>query len=144
MPPILLDTSQFLVYRDKTFFEDPFVVKGPKWRGQDGRRCPGRSRRRYEIFGGPRLPLLAGGQGRVVHRLVGQQYLQSPADEPEREGHSVIAGAVNTFFKGSRERAMAALLGADNKPLDILEIAKRAAAYVHSCHVEITGHYAIA
>ena len=73
-------------------------------------------------------------KGRVAHRLDGQRYLWFPAGESEREGSSAIAGVVNTFFKGSRERAIAALLGSTDRALDeaeyerLLELIKQARA----------------
>jgi BlaI family transcriptional regulator, penicillinase repressor len=57
-------------------------------------------------------------RGCVAHRVEGQRYLWFPAAEPEQEGVSMIHQAMLTFFKGSREKAMAALLGAENRPLD--------------------------
>ena len=54
-------------------------------------------------------------KGRITHRLVGQRYLWVPAMDPEKEGASLIADATQTFFKGSRERAVAALFGTSSK-----------------------------
>jgi predicted transcriptional regulator len=53
----------------------------------------------------------------LTHRLEGQRYLWSPAADPEREGASLIAEATRTFFKGSKERAIAALIETDDRPL---------------------------
>ncbi len=53
----------------------------------------------------------------LTHRLERQKYLWSPAADPEKEGASLIAEATRTFFKGSRERAIAALIEADERPL---------------------------
>jgi predicted transcriptional regulator len=57
-------------------------------------------------------------RGYVAHRVEGQRYLWYPVAEPEQEGVSAIRQAMRTFFKGSREKAMAALLGAEDRPLD--------------------------
>jgi predicted transcriptional regulator len=73
-------------------------------------------------------------KGRVDHRVEGQRYLWFPVGETENEGSSAVARAMNTFFKGSRTKAIAALLGADDKPLDeaeyrhLLELIERARA----------------
>jgi BlaI family transcriptional regulator, penicillinase repressor len=56
-------------------------------------------------------------KGRLSHRLAGQRYLWSPLMDPEAEGASLIADATRTFFKGSKERAIAALIGTDEKPI---------------------------
>jgi predicted transcriptional regulator len=56
-------------------------------------------------------------KGRVRHRADGIAYLWSPAGEAEREGAEAIAAATDTFFAGSRERAISALLGACDSPL---------------------------
>jgi BlaI family transcriptional regulator, penicillinase repressor len=53
----------------------------------------------------------------LTHRLEGQRYLWTPAADPEREGASLIAEATRTFFKGSREKAIAALIETDDRPL---------------------------
>ncbi len=57
-------------------------------------------------------------KGRISHRVDGQRYLWFPLGESELEGGSAIARVVDTFFKGSRERAIAALLGKGERPLD--------------------------
>ncbi len=57
-------------------------------------------------------------RGCVSHRLEGQRYLWFPVEAAEREGGSALLKTMRTFFEGSRERAIAALLGADERPLD--------------------------
>lgn len=63
-------------------------------------------------------------KGRVAHRLAGQRYVWTPAADPEAEGAMFLAEAARTFFKGSRERAIAALIAADDRPLSDEEIAR--------------------
>lgn len=53
----------------------------------------------------------------LAHRLEGQRYLWAPASDPEKEGAQMIAEATRTFFKGSKERAIAALIEADADPM---------------------------
>jgi predicted transcriptional regulator len=60
-------------------------------------------------------------KGRIGHRHKGLAYLWFPIGEPEKEGAATIASAVDTFFSGSRERAVAALLGTSAKPLSDAE-----------------------
>ena len=60
-------------------------------------------------------------KGRISHRVDGQCYLWFPLGKSELEGSKAIAGAMNIFFKGSREKAIAALLGSDDRPLDEAE-----------------------
>lgn len=56
-------------------------------------------------------------KGRLTHRLDGQHYLWAPVGDPEKAGASLIAEATRTFFKGSRERAIAALIDTDDTPI---------------------------
>lgn len=63
-------------------------------------------------------------KGRLSHRLVGQRYLWVPAADPETEGAHIMAEAARTFFRGSRERAIAALIALDDRPLSREEIAR--------------------
>jgi BlaI family transcriptional regulator, penicillinase repressor len=62
-------------------------------------------------------------KGALTHRLDGKSYLWSPSTDPEKEGASLIAEATRTFFKGSRERAIAALIATDGRPLTAKEYA---------------------
>lgn len=66
-------------------------------------------------------------KGIVAHRLEGKSYVWSPARNPEKEGASLIIEAMRTFFKGSRERAIAALIESGEKPISREEYAKLAA-----------------
>jgi predicted transcriptional regulator len=56
-------------------------------------------------------------KGVLTHRLEGNRYSWIPAADPEREGAALIASATRTFFKGSKARAIAALIGTDDEPL---------------------------
>jgi predicted transcriptional regulator len=56
-------------------------------------------------------------KGRITHRLDGQTYRWFPAVDREQEGTTLMADTVKTFFKGSRERAIAALISIDERPL---------------------------
>jgi Predicted transcriptional regulator len=63
-------------------------------------------------------------KGRVAHRAEGQKYLWSPTVDGEKEGTSQMADAVRTFFKGSKARAIAALIDSDSRPLSEDECAR--------------------
>jgi len=56
-------------------------------------------------------------KGLISHRLDGQRYLWYPTVAPEMAGASLIAEATENFFRGSRERAIAALIETDQRPL---------------------------
>jgi predicted transcriptional regulator len=56
-------------------------------------------------------------KGRISHRMEGQTYLWSPLVDPREEGQSLIADTMRTFFKGSREETIAALIDLDESPL---------------------------
>lgn len=56
-------------------------------------------------------------KGRIAHRTEGQRYLWFPVADPVEEGVSLMADATRTFFKGSREHAIAALIDADERPI---------------------------
>jgi predicted transcriptional regulator len=56
-------------------------------------------------------------KGLLTYRRDGQRYLWSPASDPEKAGASLIVEATRTFFKGSKGRAIAALIETDDIPL---------------------------
>lgn len=56
-------------------------------------------------------------KGLLAHRLEGKRYLWLPASDPEQEGAALIAAATRNFFKGSKARAIAALMRSDQEPL---------------------------
>ncbi len=60
-------------------------------------------------------------KGCVGHRQDGKSYLWFPASEASSEGGSALESAMRTFFEGSREKAIAALLGSGDRPLDEAE-----------------------
>ena len=49
-------------------------------------------------------------KGHIVHRADGPRYVYSPAVGAERASQAALDHVVNTFFYGSAERALAALL----------------------------------
>ncbi len=49
-------------------------------------------------------------KGHIVHRADGPRYVYSPAVGAERASQAALDHVVNTFFDGSAERALAALL----------------------------------
>jgi predicted transcriptional regulator len=63
-------------------------------------------------------------KGHIRHRLEGQRYLWSPVEDAEKEGASLMVDVARTFFKGSRERAIAALMGMDEGPITDEEYAR--------------------
>jgi BlaI family transcriptional regulator, penicillinase repressor len=66
-------------------------------------------------------------KGIITHRLEGKSYLWAPARDPEKEGASLIVEAMRTFFKGSRERAIAALIESGGQAMTEKEYAALAA-----------------
>ena len=50
------------------------------------------------------------GKGHVRHEKEGRKFLYVPAAEPEAEGRSALRHLVRTFFAGSPEKAVSALL----------------------------------
>lgn len=56
-------------------------------------------------------------KGRLKHRQEGVRFLWSPADDSSKNGALALEKAAETFFKGSRIKAVAALLGQEEKPL---------------------------
>jgi predicted transcriptional regulator len=69
-------------------------------------------------------------KGHLRFRKVGRAYLYSASTPRDKAGASTIAHVVRTFFRGSPADAMAALLGAQTKPLTEIEL-KRLAALVN-------------
>lgn len=60
-------------------------------------------------------------KGYVRHEQDGPRYLYSAAVERDEASRSALAHVLGTFFGGSRENAMAALLGMDEKGLSEAE-----------------------
>jgi predicted transcriptional regulator len=58
-------------------------------------------------------------KGHIVHRADGPRYVYSPAVGAERASKAALDHVVNTFFDGSAERALAALL--TRSDLDLTE-----------------------
>jgi len=57
-------------------------------------------------------------RGRISHRQEGLSFIYFPLVQAEDEGRKVLEDARTTFFKGSREKAIAALLGAEAEGID--------------------------
>jgi BlaI family penicillinase repressor len=60
-------------------------------------------------------------KGFVRHEQDGPRYLYSAAVERDEASRSALTHVLHTFFGGSRENAMAALLGMDEKGLSTSE-----------------------
>ncbi|MEP6508556.1 MAG: BlaI/MecI/CopY family transcriptional regulator [Gemmatimonadales bacterium] len=59
-------------------------------------------------------------KGLVSHRREGLRYLYSPTVAPGKAKKRALKNVVATFFKGSPERAVSALLGLDEEtPIDL-------------------------
>ncbi len=74
-------------------------------------------------------------KGLVKHKSAGGKYIYMPTTPPKQAARSAIRRLVNTFFNGSAEQAMAALLeSADTRP-DQQEL-KRLAALIDKARKE--------
>jgi predicted transcriptional regulator len=63
-------------------------------------------------------------KGYVRHEQDGPRYVYLPTTERDEARRSALAHLLRTFFDGSRESAMAALLDLDDAPLDADEYAR--------------------
>ena len=61
-------------------------------------------------------------KGHIVHRADGPRYVYAPAVGAERARKAALDHVVNTFFDGSAERALAALLTRSDLDLDESQI----------------------
>ncbi len=61
-------------------------------------------------------------KGHIVHRADGPRYVYAPAVGTERASKAALDHVVNTFFDGSAERALAALLSRSDLELSESEI----------------------
>ena len=61
-------------------------------------------------------------KGHIVHRADGPRYVYSPAVGAERASQAALDHVVNTFFDGSAERALAALLTRSDLDLNEAQI----------------------
>lgn len=61
-------------------------------------------------------------KGFVRHTEEGRRYVYHPVAPREKAGHSALSHLVRTFFGGSRERAMVALLDLTEEPLTEAEL----------------------
>lgn len=64
------------------------------------------------------------GKGLLRHRQEGRRYVYSPSIGRERAGKSALGNLVCTFFGGSRETAIAALVELSDEPLTEAELAR--------------------
>ena len=55
-------------------------------------------------------------KGYVVHEWDGPRYVYLPAEHPERIQRSAVRHLLDTFFNNSMESAVAAMLGAGDRP----------------------------
>jgi predicted transcriptional regulator len=63
-------------------------------------------------------------KGYLRHEQDGPRYVYLPTTERDEARRSALAHLLRTFFDGSRESAMAALLDLDDAPLDADEYAR--------------------
>lgn len=61
-------------------------------------------------------------KGYVAHTQEGRRYVYQPATPPQKTSRHALLHLVRTFFGGSRERAMIALLDLDGEPLSDSEL----------------------
>jgi BlaI family transcriptional regulator, penicillinase repressor len=61
-------------------------------------------------------------KGHIVHRADGPRYVYAPAVGAERASKAALDHVVNTFFDGSAERALAALLTRSDLDLNEAQI----------------------
>ena len=55
-------------------------------------------------------------KGHVRHAELGLRYVYSPVEPREKVRHSALQHVVDTFFDGSAEKVVAALLGGEARP----------------------------
>ncbi len=67
---------------------------------------------------------ILGEKGLVRHKEVGPRYVYFPAQAPETAREQALAHVVETYFAGSPEQAVTALLGMSNVDLSDRDIAR--------------------
>jgi predicted transcriptional regulator len=75
-------------------------------------------------------------KGHLQHRQEGQRYLFAPMDSVDQAKRSAVSHLIDTFFQGSRPKAVLALLGTSEPHLsqeDLDEIA----AYIEQARKEV-------
>jgi len=75
-------------------------------------------------------------KGHLQHRQEGQRYLFAPMDSVDQAKRSAVSHLIDTFFQGSRPKAVLALLGTSEphlSPEDLDEIA----AYIEQARKEV-------
>ncbi len=65
-------------------------------------------------------------KGHIVHRADGPRYVYAPAVGADRASKAALDHVVNTFFDGSAERALAALLSRSDLDLSDAQVARLA------------------
>jgi len=63
-------------------------------------------------------------KGFVIHREDGPRYVYLPAVNPDRARHEALRNVVRTFFEGSTEHAVAALLQMSDAELTSAEVGR--------------------
>lgn len=63
-------------------------------------------------------------KGHITHREDGPRYVYLPAVNPERAGDEALSHVVRTFFDGSAEQAVTALLRLSDDELSDAELAR--------------------
>ena len=74
-------------------------------------------------------------KGHVRHEVDGPRYVYAPRLDPEKARQSALRHLVHTFFDGSAEKAVAALLGSEAPHMAAEEL-ERLAALIESARKE--------
>ena len=74
-------------------------------------------------------------KGHVRHEVDGPRYVYAPRLDPEKARQSALRHLVHTFFDGSAEKAVAALLGSEGPHMAAEEL-ERLAALIDSARKE--------
>jgi len=72
-------------------------------------------------------------KGHITHREDGPRYVYAPAVGPERARRVALDHLVNTFFEGSAERALAALLSRSDLDLSETRVRRLAREIRRAC-----------